>query len=106
MEDEIMNCRNPALHQKFGKKVRNFDSAVWDSVAQEIVYQGNLAKFSQYEGNLLFPLSAPNYPRIETRITRHGEEGSRRSKSNGQAMGCRVASDRPACCVSETVVWI
>ena len=37
----------PRLCKELGRKVKNFDSAVWDSHAKEIVYSGNLAKFNQ-----------------------------------------------------------
>lgn len=47
--EEIMKARDPSVQKKLGRKVANFDSEVWNAHAREIVYQGNLAKFSQHE---------------------------------------------------------
>jgi ribA/ribD-fused uncharacterized protein len=49
-----MRTFKPALQQKLGKKVKKFESAKWDTVAQDVVYKGNFAKFTQHEGSCLF----------------------------------------------------
>ena len=43
----IMNERDPQRCKELGKQVRNFDAVVWDRCKEEIVYNGNYAKFDQ-----------------------------------------------------------
>lgn len=43
----IMNATEPKEHKSLGRLVKNFDENEWNKVADEIVFQGNLAKFSQ-----------------------------------------------------------
>lgn len=45
--EEIMNEDNPAIHQKLGRKVKNFDLTLWNEKCEDIVYQGNYYKFTQ-----------------------------------------------------------
>ena len=45
--DEIMVAEGPDKYKKLGRKVRNFDSKVWDEKKYDIVVEGNKAKFSQ-----------------------------------------------------------
>lgn len=45
--EAIMQERSPKLQKAIGRKVRDFDAALWNCCAQELVYRGNLAKFSQ-----------------------------------------------------------
>jgi ribA/ribD-fused uncharacterized protein len=42
-----MKSKNPKNMKAFGRLVKNFDENLWNSVAQDIVYAGNYAKFSQ-----------------------------------------------------------
>jgi ribA/ribD-fused uncharacterized protein len=44
---QIMATDNPGLQKRLGKRVRNFDEAAWDADCRELVYFGNLLKFSQ-----------------------------------------------------------
>ena len=44
---KIMAAKHPGECKKLGKKVRNFDSGVWDQKKSAIVAQGNYYKFSQ-----------------------------------------------------------
>lgn len=46
---EIMSSRNPAVHKKIGRQVRNYDDNKWSSVSRYVVLIGNLAKFLQNE---------------------------------------------------------
>ena len=46
---EILATPDPRTHKALGRKVRGFDSARWDAACREVVYRGNLAKFSQDE---------------------------------------------------------
>ncbi|MFD0870200.1 NADAR family protein [Paenibacillus residui] len=43
----ILQAKHPKEMKAFGRAVRNFDKAVWDSQCYAIVKQGCLAKFSQ-----------------------------------------------------------
>ena len=44
---EIMAATSPRDYKKLGRKIRNFESKVWDEKKYEIVVNGNKAKFSQ-----------------------------------------------------------
>jgi ribA/ribD-fused uncharacterized protein len=44
---EIMETDSPREQKKLGRQVSDFDQSKWEEIAQEVVYQGNLAKFSQ-----------------------------------------------------------
>jgi len=46
---KILKAQHPREQKKLGRKVRNFDSIIWNANCKEIVYQGNFAKFSQDE---------------------------------------------------------
>ena len=46
----IMEEKNPREQKKFGRMVKNFDKSVWEKNCLAIVYEGNLAKFSQNAG--------------------------------------------------------
>lgn len=37
----------PKVQKKLGRKVKGFDKGRWEEIAQDVVYDGNLAKFSQ-----------------------------------------------------------
>ena len=43
----ILESKSPKECKALGRQVKNFDSKTWDSVSQEIVYQGCLYKFQQ-----------------------------------------------------------
>ena len=43
----IMKETNPREQKKYGRMIKNFDKSVWDKNCLAIVYEGNLAKFSQ-----------------------------------------------------------
>ena len=44
---KVLHAKSPRECKQLGRQVRGFIGCVWDNVAREIVYQGNLAKFSQ-----------------------------------------------------------
>ncbi|CAM1343713.1 NADAR family protein [Tenacibaculum amylolyticum] len=44
---EILETDHPHDAKKLGRKVRNFDPVTWNEHKYRIVYEGNLAKFSQ-----------------------------------------------------------
>lgn len=43
----IMKTNDPSEQKKLGRQVAGFNKDVWDKVCIGIVYEGNLAKFSQ-----------------------------------------------------------
>lgn len=45
--EKIMQAPHPRLQKALGREVKGFDTAVWERVAQAIVYQGNFYKFTQ-----------------------------------------------------------
>ena len=47
--EQIMLEKNPREQKRYGRMIRNFDKATWDKNCLAIVYEGNLAKFSQNE---------------------------------------------------------
>lgn len=47
--EKILQVTNPSKQKALGRKVKNFDPAVWEANARDIVYRGNLAKFTQNE---------------------------------------------------------
>lgn len=42
----IMLETNPKVHKELGRKVCDYDDEIWRFVAREIVYEGNVAKFT------------------------------------------------------------
>ena len=44
---EIMKADDPSEYKKLGRKIRNFDSNIWNENKFRIVVEGNTAKFSQ-----------------------------------------------------------
>ena len=49
----IINCPSPVEAQALGRKVQPFDDSVWLANAQDIVFDGNIAKFQQNPHALL-----------------------------------------------------
>ena len=43
----IMNATEPKEQKKLGRTVKNFDEVAWNNIADLVVYNANLAKFSQ-----------------------------------------------------------
>ncbi len=43
----ILRAQCPDVMKKLGRQVRNFDESVWEEHCDEIVFTGNMAKFSQ-----------------------------------------------------------
>lgn len=44
---KILETDDPRYQKALGRKVANFDPDVWNREAKEVVYRGNLAKFTQ-----------------------------------------------------------
>jgi ribA/ribD-fused uncharacterized protein len=47
MYHAIMRTQNPMEQKALGRQVRNFDAAEWSAASQDIVFRGNLFKFTQ-----------------------------------------------------------
>lgn len=47
MMDKILEATDPKICKSLGRKVRGFSAEVWDKYKSDIVYRGNLGKFSQ-----------------------------------------------------------
>jgi ribA/ribD-fused uncharacterized protein len=45
--NKIMNTNNPREQKALGRKVSGFDKDHWESYCRDIVYDGNVAKFTQ-----------------------------------------------------------
>jgi len=48
MYAQIIASNNPGHAKKLGRKVRNFDNAIWNAHKYQIVVTGNIHKFSQH----------------------------------------------------------
>src|SRR5688572_20978776 len=44
---KILASESPRKQKSLGRKVANFESERWNAVCRDVVYRGNLAKFSQ-----------------------------------------------------------
>jgi ribA/ribD-fused uncharacterized protein len=47
--EKILAATTPREQKALGRKVTPFDEARWSAVSREVVYQGNLAKYTQNE---------------------------------------------------------
>lgn len=54
---EIMKSASPKEIKALGRKVRNFDKTIWDTVKHSVVLNGNYYKFTQNDGMRDFLLS-------------------------------------------------
>lgn len=61
----IMAARDPQLQKRLGRKVKGFDEETWSAEAREIVYRGNLAKFTQHKGLLELLMSTGSKTIVE-----------------------------------------
>lgn len=63
--EEILAASDPAAVKKLGRKVRGFDEATWRAQRCEIVFDGNVAKFSQDPKLLAFLLATEDAVLVE-----------------------------------------
>ena len=45
--EEIMSTRSPRIQKEMGRRIKNFNSAKWDAVSRDLVYEGLKYKFTQ-----------------------------------------------------------
>lgn len=65
MMKKILSTSNPADMKKLGRLIRNFDNKIWDEHKIDIVYNGNLLKFSQNDDLKNWLLSTKNKVLVE-----------------------------------------
>ena len=47
--NKILCADNPLQQKRLGRNVKGFDKVQWENAAQDIVFAGNLAKFTQHK---------------------------------------------------------
>ena len=62
---KILGSCDPAEQKRLGRTVRNFDNRIWDQHKKEIVFRGNMLKFSQNEELKQYLLSTGNRTLVE-----------------------------------------
>ena len=65
MFNAIMLETNPRKHKELGRQVRHFDPDIWDLIAREIVYEGNVAKFTSTDTLREYILGTDNLYLVE-----------------------------------------
>ncbi len=63
--DKIMSAKNPTKIKSLGRQIKNFDEEKWNKVKFDIVYKGNLMKFSQNDDLLKRLLNTKNKILVE-----------------------------------------
>lgn len=66
---EILNTSDPRTCKALGRKVKNFDKAVWDKKKEDIVRNGNFEKFMQNDALRNFLLSTGDKVLVEASPT-------------------------------------
>ena len=62
---EILEAPDPKAAKALGRKVKNFDGAVWEANARRLVTEGNVAKFGQNKDPSVFLLSTKEVVLVE-----------------------------------------
>lgn len=57
--NKILKEKHPKKQQALGRSIKNYDQALWDKHKEDVIYYGNLWKFSQNEDLKEFLLSFP-----------------------------------------------
>ncbi len=65
IRSKILESSDPSVIKKLGRLVPNFDAEVWNEKSIEVVYNGNLHKFSQNKKLKDFLLSTGNSTLVE-----------------------------------------
>lgn len=93
VEAQIMLESNPMLIKKLGRRVANYDDAVWSAVRQQVAVKGNIEKFTQNADLRKFLLStgdriiaeASPYDRIwGIGLDEHSSDATRPERWRGQ----------------------
>lgn len=80
---QILQAKSPREQKALGRRVENFDEAVWDAVCRDIVYRGNLARFTQDES-------------LAARLLATGEKTIVEASPRDTIWGIGLAADDPA----------
>lgn len=78
--EEIMMCEDPWDQKALGRAVKNFNKFKWDSVSQDIVYEGNYAKFTQH-------------PDLKKKLLSHGDRIFVEASPKDNLWGIGMAED-------------
>lgn len=89
-EAAILAARNPRIQKALGRRVKGFDEAAWAAARDEIVFQGNLAKFSQH-------------PDLRQRLLDTGDRIIAEASPRNSIWGIGMAEDHPN--VTDTTLW-
>lgn len=65
VRQQILAGTNQMAIKKLGRKVKNYDDAIWKSARFDVVIKGNKAKFSQYEKLRAFLISTDDKILVE-----------------------------------------
>ncbi len=65
----ILEETKPEKQKKLGRMVKNFDADKWSTISEQVVYQGNYAKFTQNEDLLKELFKTQNTELAETSPT-------------------------------------
>jgi ribA/ribD-fused uncharacterized protein len=63
--NEILKTSLPSEQQLLGRKVKGFNQDNWDSICFNVVYDGNMAKFTQNKEHLVKLFSSGNKTLVE-----------------------------------------
>ncbi|KAK8898315.1 hypothetical protein M9Y10_000599 [Tritrichomonas musculus] len=66
---KILSEKNHSKIKKLGRIVKNYNQKIWNSKCQDIVFQGNLYKFTQNEKCRKFLLSVPQAHLIKSGVS-------------------------------------
>ena len=67
--EKIMNADHPRDQKRYGRQVKNFDYKKWSEVSRDIVFDGNMAKFTQNPRMMNKLLSYENRKIVEASST-------------------------------------
>lgn len=80
--NDILSANTPDEQKKLGRKVRNFDGNIWNSVCLYVVYNGNLLKFTQH-------------PDLKDKLLATGNKTLVEASPADQIWGIGMAEDHP-----------
>lgn len=89
-ESKIMASKNPREQKSLGRKVIPFDATRWEEAREEIVFQANLAKFSQRED-------------LKEMLLATGDKTIAEASPRDAIWGIGMAEDHPN--VTDQTVW-
>lgn len=58
--NEIMKTQNPRIQKQLGRRVRGFNAEVWENIARDVVFRGNMAKFTQSKSHNIALMNTSN----------------------------------------------